>query len=52
MQPDLEEAVASGPRVEVVLGDLCARETITKLVAPDGCTRVTVMHLASTIHQF
>jgi len=35
--------------VEVVLGDLCDRETITKLVAPDGCTRVTVLHLAALL---
>jgi len=48
-KPDLEEAVASDPRVEVVLGDLCDRETIAKLVAPDGCTRVTVMHLAALL---
>jgi nucleoside-diphosphate-sugar epimerase len=48
-KPDLEESVALDPRVEVVLGDLCDRETITKLVAPDGCTRVTVMHLAALL---
>eukprot|EP00041_Stephanoeca_diplocostata_P031537 m.984365 g.984365 ORF g.984365 m.984365 type:complete len:346 (+) comp23978_c0_seq6:45-1082(+) len=41
--------VLKDPRVSVVLGDLTDKETMTKLVAPDGCTRVSVIHLAALL---
>ena len=43
----LDDAVKADPRVEIVLGDLTDKETMEKVVAPDGCARVTVIHLAS-----
>ena len=45
----LDAAVTSDPRVEIVLGDLCDKETMEKVVAPDGCARVTVIHLAALL---
>eukprot|EP00036_Acanthoecidae_sp_10tr_P009353 CAMPEP_0182926068 /NCGR_PEP_ID=MMETSP0105_2-20130417/10809_1 /TAXON_ID=81532 ORGANISM="Acanthoeca-like sp., Strain 10tr" /NCGR_SAMPLE_ID=MMETSP0105_2 /ASSEMBLY_ACC=CAM_ASM_000205 /LENGTH=345 /DNA_ID=CAMNT_0025063941 /DNA_START=13 /DNA_END=1050 /DNA_ORIENTATION=+ len=41
--------VLADPRVEVQKGDLCDEATIKKLVAPDGCSRVTVIHLAALL---
>eukprot|EP00051_Salpingoeca_urceolata_P028740 m.487982 g.487982 ORF g.487982 m.487982 type:complete len:344 (-) comp25442_c0_seq1:68-1099(-) len=37
------------PRTEVVLGDLTDKETIEKLVAPEGCSHVIVIHLAALL---
>jgi len=45
----LDAAVTEDPRVEIVLGDLTDKETMEKVVAPDGCARVTVIHLAALL---
>jgi len=43
------EKLKADKRVSFEQGDLCDMETIRKLIAPDGCTRVTVLHLAALL---
>lgn len=41
--------VKADPRVTCVVGDLCNKEEVTAVLAPDGCTRVSVIHLAAVL---
>ena len=43
------EETRADPRVEVVLGDLSDKETMTKVVDPEGFTHVTTIHLAAVL---
>jgi nucleoside-diphosphate-sugar epimerase len=45
----VDDAVLADTRIEWVKGDLTDKETIEKVVAPDGCTRVSVIHLAALL---
>jgi nucleoside-diphosphate-sugar epimerase len=45
----LDDVVKGDARVTIEQGDLCDMETIRKILLPDGCTRVTVMHLAALL---
>jgi len=37
------------PRVEIVIGDLCEKETMNRTLDPGDCTRVTTIHLAALL---
>eukprot|EP01125_Pyxidicula_operculata_P013346 TRINITY_DN4420_c0_g1_i1.p1 TRINITY_DN4420_c0_g1~~TRINITY_DN4420_c0_g1_i1.p1 ORF type:complete len:311 (+),score=48.18 TRINITY_DN4420_c0_g1_i1:3-935(+) len=45
----IPDIVKADPRVSVVLGDLCDKDTMKKVVDADGCTRVTTIHLAALL---
>jgi nucleoside-diphosphate-sugar epimerase len=49
LQASLAPAVASDKRVKTMAGDLTDRATLDKLLAPDGCTRVTCIQLAALL---
>ncbi len=45
----LPEAVKQDARVEVMAGDMTDRPTLDKLLAPNGCARVTCIQLAALL---
>jgi nucleoside-diphosphate-sugar epimerase len=46
---NVEKAVLDDPRVEYVSGDLTDGVCMRKILSPDGCTRVTTIHLAALL---
>eukprot|EP00911_Craspedida_sp_UC1_P002479 UC1_evm1s1841 len=45
----LAPEVRADPRVSIVLGDLTDKATVEALLEPEGCTRVTTIHLAALL---
>jgi len=45
----IPEAFKKDPRVEIVIGDLCEKETMNRTLDPGDCTRVTTIHLAALL---
>eukprot|EP01123_Difflugia_compressa_P004212 TRINITY_DN15578_c0_g1_i1.p1 TRINITY_DN15578_c0_g1~~TRINITY_DN15578_c0_g1_i1.p1 ORF type:complete len:349 (-),score=64.99 TRINITY_DN15578_c0_g1_i1:95-1141(-) len=45
----IPDSLKIDPRVEVIIGDLCDKETIQRALKPEGATRVTTIHLAALL---
>ncbi|CAH1773730.1 unnamed protein product [Owenia fusiformis] len=45
----IPDSIKGDARVSVMIGDLCDKTIMAKAVEPDGCTRVTVIHLAAVL---
>lgn len=45
----LPESIVADPRVVQIVGDLCSKDDITKALAPNDSTHVSVIHLAAVL---
>jgi len=45
----IPDSLKKDPRIEIVIGDLCSPADIKKALSPNGCTRVTTIHLAALL---
>jgi len=48
-EKSIPDSLKTDPRIEIVIGDLCSPADIKRALSPNGCTRVTTIHLAALL---